>query len=107
MKKCCCFDKQSHDRLKRVIDFLKIIAEENRIKILCMLLNEGEMCVCTIWTYLEAPQNLTSHHLKVLKDFGLLKARKEGLNIFYSVNHQEIKKYKELLNCLLLNDKKE
>lgn len=101
MKLDCCSKKQMRDELKITVEFLKIIAEENRLKILCILLRYGEQCVCELWQHLELPQNLTSHHLRVLKDSGLLRARKEGLNVFYSIDHQLINKYKELLGCIL------
>jgi len=96
----CCKDKKSIAELLKLVNFLKIIAEENRLKILCILRN-GEKCVCDIWQYLELPQNLTSHHLKVLKDFNLLESRKEGLKVFYSINKKVVKKYIKLLNKFL------
>lgn len=80
--------------------FLRIISEENRLKIICFL-QAGEQCVCKIWQFLELPQNLVSHHLKVLKDFELLAFRKEGLSIYYSINEEELNKYKEILNKVL------
>ena len=93
-------NKKSVAELSQVVEFLKIISEENRIKILC-LLREGEKCVCEVWSCLDLAQNLTSHHLKVLKDFGLVKARQEGLNVIYSINKKVMKKYLKLLNnCL-------
>lgn len=95
-----CKDKKSSVQLAKVVEFLKIIAEENRLKILCVLC-EGEKCVCEIWQNLELPQNLTSHHLKVLKDFNLISSRKEGLNIFYRINKKVIKKYLSLLSNFL------
>lgn len=102
MKLDCCTKKQRLEELALTVDFLKIIAEENRLKILCILLNHGEKCVCEIWQHLALPQNLTSHHLKVLKGFGLLLARKEGLNVYYSVDYQFIQKHKVLLGKLLV-----
>jgi len=51
-----------------------------------------------IWQYLELPQNLVSHHLKVLKDFGLVKSKKKGLKVIYSLNPGCLKKFKDLLN---------
>ncbi|PIR90151.1 ArsR family transcriptional regulator, partial [bacterium (Candidatus Gribaldobacteria) CG10_big_fil_rev_8_21_14_0_10_37_21] len=78
----------------------KIIAEENRLKILCIL-RDGEKCVCDIWQYLELPQNLASHHLKILKDFDLISSKKDGLKIFYSLNKNIISKYSKLLNKFL------
>ena len=85
-------------------DFLRVISEENRLKIIC-LLQSGEQCVCKIWKFFKLPQNLVSHHLKVLKDFNLLNSRKEGLNVYYSINREELKKYEKVLNNIL-NEKK-
>ncbi|MFA6963542.1 MAG: metalloregulator ArsR/SmtB family transcription factor [Patescibacteria group bacterium] len=82
-------------------EFLKIISEDNRLAIICFLQKYDEQCVCKIWEFLELPQNLTSHHLKVLKDFDLLNSRKEGLNVYYSINEKELNKYRELLNKIL------
>ena len=75
MKSACCKNKKSETKLKKVVDFLKIMNEENRLKILC-LLQKDEQCVCDIWQCLKLPQNLVSHHLKILKDFGLISSKK-------------------------------
>jgi ArsR family transcriptional regulator len=100
MKPKCCQNKESTAELSKTVEFLKVVAEENRLKILCML-RVGEKCVCDIWQFLDLPQNLASHHLKVLKDFGLVEDRKEGLRVYYSVNKKEINKYNSLLNKFL------
>jgi ArsR family transcriptional regulator len=100
MEKMCCIDKLGNRQVNHTVEFLKIIAEESRLKILCMLLN-AELCVCDIWQYLNIPQNLTSHHLKVLKEFGLINARKEGLNVYYSINHENLSHAKKLLDDFL------
>lgn len=94
----CC--KKDNNEISLLADFLRIISEENRLKIICFL-QSGEQCVCDIWQFLELSQNLTSHHLKVLRDFNLLNARKEGLNVHYSINEKELNKYRELLNKIL------
>jgi len=100
MKPKCCVDKKSVVGLSQTVEFLKIISEENRLKILC-LLREEEKCVCEIWQYLDLAQNLTSHHLKVLKNFGLVSSRQEGLKVIYSINKRVVKKYSKLLNNYL------
>lgn len=97
MKPKCCENKKSKADLSKTVEFLKVIGDENRLKILC-LLKKGERCVCEIWQYLELPQNLISHHLKVLTDFNLLSSRKDGLKIYYSLNKGTISKYSKLLN---------
>jgi len=94
----CC--KKDNKNIQQLADFLDIISEENRLKIICFL-QSGERCVCKIWQFFELPQNLISHHLKVLKDFDLLHSRKEGLNVYYSVNEEKLTEYKELINKVL------
>jgi len=98
MKHFDCY-KDNQD-LPLLADFLKVIAEDNRLKILCLLQN-GEQCVCEIWQFLDLPQNLTSHHLKVLKDFGLVSSRQEGLKVFYKLNKKVAEKHLKILNKFL------
>ena len=81
----------------RITEFLRVVSDENRLKILCIL-RKGEKCVCEIWQYLEIPQNLTSHHLKILREFNLILSRRDGLKVFYSINKKVVKKYNGLLN---------
>jgi ArsR family transcriptional regulator len=97
MKLKCCKNKKTNGELKKAVDFLKVISEENRLLILC-LLKRGKMCVCEIWQYLNLPQNLVSHHLKVLKDFGLIKSHRESTKIIYSLNQKNNKKFISLLS---------
>jgi len=100
VKSACCKNKKSIKEFKKVVAFFKIITEENRLNILC-LLREGEKCVCDIWQCLKLPQNLVSHHLKTLKDFGLISSEKRGLKVFYKLNQKVVKKYLKELNKLL------
>ena len=102
MKKiqCCQNDKVSKKDFDDVNNFLDIMSEKNRLHILCLLRN-GERCACEIYEPLGIAQNLASHHLKVLKDFGLIEARKSGRKILYSTNKKNITKYTNLLNNFL------
>ena len=96
----CCKTKKSKNNLKQTAEFLKVIAEANRLKILCIL-HKQEMCVCEIWQYLDLPQNLVSYHLRVLKNFKLVESRKESTKVIYSINQKTINKYNSLLsNCI-------
>lgn len=98
----CCKTKKSKNSLDQTAKFLKVIAEPNRLKILCIL-RKQEMCVCDIWQFLGLSQNLISHHLKVLKNFKLVKSRKESTKVIYSVNSQIINKYYSLLSYCINN----
>lgn len=76
------------------------MADENRLQILAML-RKGERCVCEIWKALRLPQNLVSHHLRVLKDAGLIKAKKVGLNVHYSIDRPRAKTAVRMFNRLI------
>lgn len=75
--------------LNQLADNLHVIAEPNRLKILC-LLSSGPKCVCEIEKEVKLKQNLISHHLKVLRDNGLVKAKKQGLWKHYSIKNKPI-----------------
>ena len=99
MDKDCC--NKGDQNILLLADFLRIISEENRLKIICFLQKKSERCVCEIQKFLALPQNLISHHLKVLRNFGLLNYRKDGLKVYYSINHEKLDKFKEILNKVL------
>ncbi len=105
MKKYKCCQNQTDASIQRTAELLRIIAEPNRLKILCVL-KEGKQCVCNIQKNIRLPQNLTSHHLKVLKNAGLVKSQKQGLKIIYSLNKTAIKKFNSLIaNFLQIYEK--
>lgn len=97
-----CQNKKGNQELGETAEFLKVIAEKNRLKILC-LLQKQDRCVCEMQEYFDLPQNLISHHLKVLRDFGLVSSQKEGTKIIYSINSQTLKHYYSLLSHYLNN----
>ncbi len=101
----CCVGKKAKNELMITVEFLKLLAEKNRLKIVC-LLTQGELCVCDILSVLNIPQNLASHHLKVLKKHGLIVSRKEGLNIYYSLNNDSLNGSRKLFNEFLTARKK-
>lgn len=65
-------------------DFFKVFADTTRIKILYVLLKQ-EMCVCDIAQTLEMTQSAISHQLRILKQMDLVKNRREGKTIYYSL----------------------
>jgi ArsR family transcriptional regulator len=74
--------------------------EPQRIKII-RLLRGGEQCVCEIERSLGIPQNLVSHHLRVLREAGLVSARKEGQFVHYSRVEERIRQLTEALDELV------
>lgn len=81
--------------------YLSTLAEPSRLAILAFL-KDGEKCACEIHPKLKLPQNLSSHHLKVLKDLSLLKSRRDGTKILYSRNEKIIKDYQLALTKIVI-----
>ena len=71
-------------------DFFKILGDSTRIKILSALF-QSEMCVCDIAALLGMTQSTISHQLRVLKQGRLVKHRKEGKVVYYSLDDDHIK----------------
>lgn len=67
----------------------KALADETRLKIL-ILLDIREMCVCEIMVALDLTQPTASHHLGILEALELVKDRREGKWIFYSLKNKRI-----------------
>ena len=65
-------------------ELFKIFGDSTRVKILFVLL-ESEMCVCDIAQLLNMTQSAISHQLRILKQSRLVKFRREGKTIFYSL----------------------
>lgn len=74
----------SDDLLVRIADRLKALADPTRLKIL-HLLEGGEICVGEIATEVGGTQANVSKHLAVLRGAGLVKARRTGMNVCYSL----------------------
>lgn len=87
MKPNCCKDDQVIEETRQTVELLKVVAEENRLRILCIL-KKGEHCVCQIIDYLDLSQSLVSHHLKSLKDAGLIQDSKRGLWVYYTLTEK-------------------
>ena len=72
------------DKIEALAEFYKVFGDATRIKIL-LTLYEKELCVCDIATELNMAQSAISHQLKVLKQMKLVKNRREGKSIIYSL----------------------
>lgn len=79
----------SEENLFDLSELYKIFGDSTRIKILYCLL-ESEMCVCDIATLLSMTQSAISHQLSVLKKSKLVKYRREGKTVFYSLADQHV-----------------
>ena len=78
------------DTLYDLTELFRIFADSTRIRILYVLL-ESEMCVCDIAALLGMTQSAISHQLRVLKNARLVKSRREGKTVFYSLTDDHVK----------------
>ena len=72
------------EELQELADFFKVFGDVTRLKILNALLC-SEMCVYDIANLLGSSQSAISHQLRVLKQMGLVRNRREGKTIFYAL----------------------
>lgn len=78
------------DKLYDLADFFKVFADSTRIKMLYVLMCR-EMCVCDLAQTLNMTQSAISHQLRTLKQMDLVRNRREGKTVFYSLADSHIK----------------
>jgi ArsR family transcriptional regulator len=98
--KCCGENFARNECISNAYSFLRAISDKNRLQILCVL-QGGSKCVCEIFPILGISEKLASHHLKQLKDLGLLREKREGNFIRYSLDKKAIRNYKKVVNQLI------
>ena len=100
----CCDDTHTHEEiiarvqhqmpgeeeLYDLAELFRIFGDSTRIRILYALF-EAEMCVCDIAQLLGMTQSAISHQLRSLKNARLVKARREGKTVFYSLADDHVK----------------
>lgn len=78
------------ENLYDLAELFKVFGDTTRVKILWALY-ESEMCVCDIAVLLNMTQSAISHQLRVLKQARLVKYKKDGKIVFYSLDDEHIK----------------
>ena len=78
------------ERLYDLAELFKVFGDTTRIRILYVLF-ESEMCVCDIAELLNMTQSAISHQLKVLKQARLVRSRRDGKTVFYSLDDDHVR----------------
>ncbi|MDO4897534.1 MAG: metalloregulator ArsR/SmtB family transcription factor [Moraxella sp.] len=73
------------DQTKQACDFLRILGNENRLYILCLLIEHGEMSVGQIHTMTTLSQSALSQHLAKMRDEGLVNYRRQSQTLYYYI----------------------
>ncbi|MBO5525249.1 MAG: winged helix-turn-helix transcriptional regulator [Clostridia bacterium] len=79
----------SEEDLQTICSVFKVISEPSRMRIILALM-EGELCVYHIVEAVEGTQSAVSHQLRILKDNKIIRARRDGKNIVYSIADEHI-----------------
>lgn len=72
------------EMMQQLAEFYKVFGDPTRIKILCTLF-QSELCVCDLAEVTNMTQSAISHQLRVLKQMKLVKNRREGKTVYYSL----------------------
>lgn len=78
------------EKLYDLAELFKVFGDSTRIKILCAL-SESDMCVCDIAFLFGMTQSAISHQLRILKQARLVKFRKKGKVVYYSLNDDHVR----------------
>ena len=104
LEKVCCDTNEVHEDLLKIVkktmpdetelydlaELFKVFGDSTRIRILFVLF-EAEVCVCDLAQVLNMTQSAISHQLKILKQNKLVKSRREGKSIFYSLADDHVR----------------
>ena len=90
--------------MKELIKTIKALSDEIRLRIINLLSQHQELCVCEMVDALGIPQSTISRHLIVLKNTGLVEDRKQGLWVLYKLSHP--KDDNTLIEALIENELK-
>ena len=100
----CCEVTEVHENLLKIVretipeetelydlaELFKIFGDSTRIRILFVLF-EAEVCVCDLAAALNMTQSAISHQLRILKQSRLVKSRREGKSVFYSLADEHVR----------------
>jgi DNA-binding transcriptional ArsR family regulator len=75
--------------LLNLADLFKVFSDSTRVKILCAL-QQSEMCVCDIAVLLGMTKSAISHQLRTLRQTRLVKYRKDGKIVYYSLDDEHV-----------------
>lgn len=93
------FTRSSVQRRAQAVTMFHALSDETRLEILD-LLRDGERCVCELQDALDAAQSRLSFHLRVLRDAGLVRDRKEGRWSYYAFVPEALAEVHDLVVAL-------
>ena len=84
-------DFPSNQLINTLSDFFKIFGDTTRVKIMCAL-DKSEMCVGDISVLLDMTVSTVSHQIKILREASLVKTKRQGKIVFYSLADEHVQR---------------
>lgn len=81
----------TREEILKLSNMFKLFADDTRLRIICSLIKE-ELCVCDLCEALNLNQSTVSHQLQLLRNSKLVKYRREGKQIFYSLQDEHVER---------------
>ena len=91
------------EQYERMAKVFKALADPKRVQVLD-LLSDGEICACTLLEHFHISQPTLSHDMKLLIDAGVVKRRRDGKRILYSLNTEALKRMQLRLQRMIQNN---
>jgi len=79
-----------NDELKLSSDLLRALTHPLRMQILAFIDQQGDINVNKIYNTLNLEQSITSQHLRILRNAGIVKTKREGKYIYYSIDYNKV-----------------
>ena len=76
---------------QRLSELFRLLGDPTRVRILYALLEVGELCVCDLAATVDAPETTVSHALRLLRTAGVVRNRREGRMIYYSLDDAHVR----------------
>src|SRR6476620_12682695 len=89
----------THNRTERSVELFHALSDETRLQII-ELLRKGESCVCELTDSLDAAQSRLSFHLRVLRDAGIVRDRKDGRWVYYQLDPEVFEETETLVSAM-------
>ena len=80
-----------NDEANQLTELFRLLGDPNRVQILYALVEVGELCVCDLAAVVDAPETSISHALRLLRTAGVVRNRKSGRMVYYSLSDAHVR----------------
>lgn len=91
------------EEAQRLSDLFRLLGDPSRTRILYALLEAGELCVCDLSATVDVPESSVSHALRLLRSAGVVRKRRSGRMVYYSLDDAHVRMLLDLTREHLLH----